>query len=410
MRMTTVFRKLLGVTKMYVEDFVFTLDGSLAVQVRPSWRLSRCGQCGRRASRYDRRPVRRWRHVPWGRTSVELLYEPWRVSCRVCGVRVEQVPWADLGSRFSHDFEELTAYLAQVTDKTRVQRLLAISWQTVGSIVERVVARHLDPDRLSGLRRIGIDEFSYRKHHRYLTIVVDHDRRRVVWAGEGKSSETLAPFFELLGKKRCEAIETVTIDLSAAFIKAVREGLPKAKTVFDRFHVQRLASDALDEVRRSIVRELAPNPEEAKTVKGTRYVLLKNYWKLSRTQRNTLAEIQETNKPLYRAYLLKETLAKALDYRQPWRARKALDEWLAWASRSKLEPFVKVARTIRKHRAGILAYIETRLTNGLVEGINGKIRMIARRAFGFHSHQSLSAMIFLNCGGINLQPPVPTAS
>jgi transposase len=167
---------------------------------------------------------------------------------------------------------------------------------------------------------------------------------------------------------------------------------------------------ALDEVRRSIVRELAPNPEEAKAVKGTRYVLLKNYWNLSRTQRHTLADLQETNKSLYRAYLLKETLAKVLDYRQPWRARKALDEWLAWASRSKLEPFVKVARTIRKHRAGILAYIETRLTNGLVEGLNGKIRMIARRAFGFHSHQSLSAMIFLNCGGINLQPPVPAAS
>ncbi len=115
------------------------------------------------------------------------------------------------------------------------------------------MARRLDPQRLAGLRRIGIDEFSYRKRHRYLTVVVDHDRRRVVWTGEGKSSETLAPFFELLGEERCKEIETVTIDLSAAFIKAVRDSLPHAETVFDRFHVQRLASDALDEVRRSIV-------------------------------------------------------------------------------------------------------------------------------------------------------------
>ncbi len=272
------------------------------------------------------------------------------------------------------------------------------------------MARRLDPQRLAGLRRIGIDEFSYRKRHRYLTVVVDHDRRRVVWTGEGKSSETLAPFFELLGEERCKEIETVTIDLSAAFIKAVRDSLPHAETVFDRFHVQRLASDALDEVRRSIVRDLATSPEEARAVKGTRFVLLKNPWNLSRSQRNKLAEIQETNKRLYRAYLLKETLAKVLDYRQPWRAEKALDEWLAWASRSKLKSFVKVARTIRKHRKGILAYIKTRLTNGLVEGINGKIRMIARRAFGFHSHQSLSGMIFLNCGGIKLQPPIPTHS
>jgi len=410
MRITTLLRRLLAVTALYVEDFVFTLDGKLAVQVRPRWRLSRCGRCCRKAPRYDRRPLRRWRHLPWGRTSVELVYEPWRVDCRHCGVCVEQVPWAARASRFTYDFEELTAYYAQVTDKTKVKRLLDISWQTVGSIVERVVARRLDPDRLLGLRRIGIDEFSYRRQHRYLTIVVDHDQRRVVWAGEGKSSETLAPFFELLGEEGCKAIETVTIDLSAAFIKAVREGLPKAETVFDRFHVQRLASEAVDEVRRSIVRELTAYPAEAKVIKGTRYVLLKNPWNLTRNQRKRLAEIQATNRGLYRAYLLKEALAQALDYRQPWRAAQALEEWLAWASRSKLKPFVKVARTIRRHRAGILAYIRTRLTNGLVEGINGKVRMIARRAFGFHSHQALSAMIFLNCGGLKLNPPIPTAS
>ncbi len=410
MRITTVLRRLLGVTKMFVEEVCFTVDGDLAVTVRPTWRLSRCGQCRRKAPRYDRRPVRRWRHLPWGRCSVDLLYEPWRVDCRTCGVRVEQVPWAERASRFTHDFEELAAYLAQITDQTQVHRLLGISWQTVGALVERVVARRIDPDRLSDLRRIGIDEFSYRKRHRYLTIVVDHDQRRVVWTGEGKSSETLVPFFELLGEERCEKIETVTIDLSAAFIKAVREGLPKAETIFDRFHVQRLASAAVDEVRRSIVRKLAIEPEQAKAVKGTRFILLKNPWNLSRRQRSKLAELQDTNRCLYRAYLLKETLAKALDYRQKWRARKALDEWLSWASRSKLKPFVKVARTIRKHREGILAYIKSRLTNGLVEGLNAKIRMIARRAYGFHSYQALAAMIVLTCGGIKLDPPLPTGS
>lgn len=410
MRITTVLRRLLGVTKMFVEEICFTVDGGLAVTVRPTWRLSRCGQCRRRAPRYDRRPVRRWRHLPWGRCSVDLLYEPWRVDCRACGVRVEHLPWAERASRFTHDFEELVAYLAQVTDQTQVHRLLGISWQTVGAIVERVVARRLDPGRLSSLSRIGIDEFSYRKRHRYLTIVVDHDRRRVVWTGEGKSSETLAPFFELLGDERCEQIETVTIDLSAAFIKAVREGLAKAEVVFDRFHVQRLASDAVDEVRRGIVRDLATAPAQAKAVKGTRFVLLKNPWNLTRRQRSKLAELQDTNRRLYRAYLLKETLAKALDYRQRWRARKALDEWLSWASRSKLKPFVKVARTIRRHREGILAYIKSRLTNGLVEGLNAKIRMIARRAYGFHSSKALAAMIFLNCGGIKLDPPLPTGS
>ncbi len=410
MRLTTVLRRLLGVTKMIVESALFRQDGSLAVSVRPRWRRSRCGECGRRAPRYDRRPVRRWRHLPWGRTSADLLYEPWRVACRRCGIRVEQVPWAARAGRFSYAFEELAAYLSQITDRTQVHRLLGISWQAVGAIVERVVARRLDPERLSGLRRIGIDEFSYRKRHRYLTLVVDHDRRRVVWAGPGKSAEALAAFFTLLGPERCRAIETVTLDLSGAYVKAVREALPHAEIVFDRFHVQRLATEALEEIRRSLVRALASDPDAARAVKGTRFVLLKNPRNLSRSQRRKLSEVQLTNQRLYRAYLLKETLAQALDYRQPGRARQALEEWLAWATRSRLGPFVRAARTIRRHLDGILAYVRTRLTNGLVEGINGKTRMITRRAFGFHSHQALIAMIFLNCGGIQLAPPLPTRS
>ena len=410
MRLTTVLRRLLGVTKMSVESALFALDGSLAVCVRPQWRRSRCGECGQRAPRYDRRLVRRWRHLPWGRTPVDLLYEPWRVSCPRCGIRVEQVPWASRASRFSYAFEELAAYLSQITDRTQVHRLLGISWEAVGSIVERVVARRLDPERLVGLRSIGIDEFSYRKRHHYLTVVVDHDRRRVVWACEGRDAESLARFFELLGPEGCRGIKTVTIDLSAAYLKAVREALPQAEIVFDRFHVQRLASDALDEVRRSLVRELASDPEAARAVKRTRFVLLKNPCNLTRTQRRKLSEVQRSNQRLYRAYLLKETFAQALDYRQPGRARRALGDWLAWASRSRLQPFVRAARTIRKHLTGIVAYVRTRLTNGLTEGLNGKIRVIARRAYGFHSAQALIAMILLSCGGIKLDPPLPTRS
>jgi transposase len=238
---------------MYVEEMLFTTHGNLAIRVRPTWRRSRCATCSRKAPRYDRRPVRRWRHLPWGRNAVDLVYEPWRVNCRRCGIRVEQLPWAAARSRFTYDFEELAAYLAQITDRTQVVALLGIAWETVGLIVERVVARKLDPDRLEGLRCIGIDEFSYRKHHHYVTLVVDHVRRRVVWAGKGRSSETLAPFFKLLGPERCALIETVTIDLAAGYIKAVGEGLSQAEIVFDRFHVQRLASRAVDEVRRSLV-------------------------------------------------------------------------------------------------------------------------------------------------------------
>ena len=410
MRSTTVLRRLLGVTRMFVESALFRRDGTLVVDVRPTARQSRCRECGQVAPRYDRRYERGWRHLPWGRTSVELRYAPWRVECPQCGVRVEQVPWAPAGGRFSEAFEELAAYFAQITNKTEVQRLLWISWETVGAIIDRVVQRRLDPGRLVGLRRIGIDEFSYKKRHRYLTMVVDHDRQRVVWTGEGRSAETLARFFALLGPEGCRTIELATIDLSAAYIKAVRDALPNAEIVYDRFHVQRLVSDALDHVRRDLVRELGADADEARAVKRTRFVLLMNPWNLSRAQRRKLSEVQRTNQRLYRAYLLKETLAKALDYRQPRRAERLLRAWLAWASRSRLQPFVRAARTIRQHLTGILAYIRTRLTNGLVEGLNAKIRVVTRRAYGFHSHQALSAMIFLTCGGIQIDPPLPTPS
>lgn len=407
MRVTTLLRRLIGVTELLVEDVLFTVSDTLSVGVRPRWRLPRCGQCGRRAPGYDRRHLRRWQHLPLGRTRIDLTYAPRRVSCPSCGIRTEQVPWADGSSRFTLAFEELVAYLAQITDKTKVTELTGIAWATVGSIVNRVVSRRLDPARLEGLRVIGVDEFSYRKRHHYLTVVVDHERRRVVWAGEGRGADVLGEFFAQLGEQGRAAIASVTIDMAGGYIKAVRQWVPHAQIVFDRFHVQRLASDAVDEVRRGMVRDLEGG-EEARTIKNTRYALLKNPWHLSDSEHSKLADIQRTNQRLYRAYLLKETLAQALDYRQPWRARKALQRWLAWASRSKLKPFVKLARTVRKHRDEILAYVQTRLTNGLVEGLNNKLRMVARRAYGFHSAKALIGMLYLVSGGIELNPPLPT--
>jgi transposase len=398
---------MLGIGKLAVSDLSFDERNDLVVEVRPRVRKSRCSGCGRVASRYDRQPARRWRHLWYGRLGVWLRYQPWRVECRRCGVRVERVPWGD--GRFTSDFEELAAYLAQSTDRTRVSRLLGISWRAVGSIIQRVVERKRDPKLLAGLHRIGVDEFSYRKRHRYLTIVVDHDRRRVVWAAEGRSSETLGQFFALLTKAQRRQIRYVTMDMAAGYIEAVRAHLPKAEIVFDRFHVQQLASNAVDEVRRQVVRELR-GTAQAKKVKNLRFTLLKGDWRLEPEDRRRLASLQKTNKPLFRAYLLKELLAEALECPQPDEAEEMLRSWLSWAARSRLEPFRRLARTVRKHLDGILAYVRTRLTNGLVEGLNLRLRMIARRAFGFHSAEALIAMLFLTCSGIELEPPLPISA
>ena len=169
----------------------------------------------------------------------------------------EDVPWASSDSRFPWEFEDMTAYLAEITDRTTVTKMMGVAWRTVGRIVERVIERRVDSSRLEGLRAIGVDEFSYRKRHHYLTVVVDHDRRRIVWAKEGRGCGVLKSFFEKLGIDLRFDTKTVTIDMAAGCEKAIEERLPQTEIVFDRFHVERLASGALDEVRRTIVRKSA---------------------------------------------------------------------------------------------------------------------------------------------------------
>lgn len=403
MRVPTLLAEVLGLKFARVVDAQFEPFG-LLVDVALTTRVPRCGGCYRKVSSlYDRRPHRRWRHLDVAGMEVRLRYSLRRVDCRECGVRGELVPWADPGSSFTRDFEEQAAYLAQRADKTTVASMMRVAWTTVGSIVERVVARLRPDDVLDGLKVIGIDELSYRKHHEYVTVVVDHHSGRVVWVREGKNAATLTEFFTELGPERAKALEAVTIDMSAAYIKAVTAATPAARLIFDRFHVQRLAHEAVDEVRRSMARTL-DDAEERRTLKGVRFALQKNSWNLLQSEYDKLAELQKTNRPLYRAYLLKETLVAILDGRQPNVAADKLDRWIRWACRSKLKPFRKLAATIRKYKDGIIGYVATRLNNGRTEGLNGKIRTITRRSFGFHRAQSLIAMIFLCCSGIELQP------
>lgn len=402
MRATTLLRQLLGLKQTVVTAFVFTAL-SLVVTVKPSTRLPYCAGCGRACSRvYDHRE-RTWRHLDVVGLMVELSYRLRRVDCPRCGVTTELVPWAEHGVWFTRPFEDVAAYLAQRMDKTSVCAMMGVSWPTVGNIIERVVGRLGPKDLLDGLTRIGIDELSYRRHHEYITVVTDHDRGRVVWAAPGKNAETVRQFFRELGAERIAKLEAVTIDMSKAYIEAVQEMAPNARLVFDRFHVQRLAHDALDKVRRDQVRELA-GTDEATVVKKTRYALQKSPWNLTQPEFEKLAQVQRRNRSLYRAYLLKETLAAIFDRRQVNVARTKLLEWIDWAQRSRLEPFKKVARTVSAHLDGILAYVATGLSNGPSEGMNGKVRTITRRAYGFHGPWSLIALIFLCCSGLVLTP------
>ena len=403
MRITSLLSTLLALKGIRILDASFDAFG-LLVDIAPTTRVPRCSGCGRKVHRvYDHYEGRTWRHLDFAGMEVHLRYDLRRVDCSLCGVRVERVPWAATKSWFTHEFEDQTAYLAQRCDKTTVATQMRIAWPTVGAIIERVCERRRNGDELDGLTVIGVDELSYRRHHEYVTVVIDHARGAVVWVKPGKNADTLRAFFKELGPERCARLEAVTIDMSQAYITAVSEASPQAKIIFDRFHVQRLAHDAVDEVRREAVRE-ADGKEEKAAVKKTRWALLKNPWNLTPFERIKLVTLQRKNQPLYRAYLLKESLLDILQRRQVHVARTLLDDWLGWASRSRLRPFVKLARTIRSHAEGILAYVASGLSNGRAEGLNGKIRTITRRSFGFHAADSLIALIKLCCSGIRLQP------
>ena len=403
MRTTTVLRVLLALQSLRVHGLEFDDEG-LVCDVSPTNRIAQCSECGRKVRGcYDRRQ-RTWRHLDLAGMKTVLRYQIRRVNCPACGVKVEDVAWAAPGSNFTLPFEEHVAFHAQQCSKTMVSRVMRIDWRTVGTIIRRVVARHEEAtgDRLDGLRIIGVDELSYRRHHKYITVVIDHERGEIVWASEGKSAATLKRFFEELGPERCSELEAVTIDLSSAYIKAVTEASPRARIIFDRFHVQRLAHDAVDEVRREEVRKAAPQDRAA--LKHTRWALHKNPWNLLDFEHDRLAQLQKANRSIYRAYLLKESLLAVLGRKQINVARRKLDEWIAWARRSRLRAFARLSKTIEKHRDGILAYVQTGLSNGRSEALNGKARTITRRSYGFHSARALIAMLFLCCSGVKAEP------
>lgn len=321
---------------------------------------------------------------------------------------VQRVPWARHGSGFTRVFEDHVAWLAVRTDKTTLASLLKVAWRTVGAIVERVAeSMRKVRDPFAGVTRIGIDEVSYRKGHRYLTVVVDHDSGRLLWASPGRDEATLRTFFDQLGPERSACIRLVSADAAAWIHNVVRERCRNATLCLDPFHVVQWGTAALDEVRRAVWNELrrSGQKEQANSLKGSRWALWKNPEDLTAPQRAKLADIERDNKKLFRAYLLKEGLRDVFQEADADWAKWKLEYWLTWATNSRLPSFVKLARSIRKHRAAIEAVLEHGLSNARLEAANTKLRLLTRLAFGFHSHAPLIALATLKLGG--LCPPLP---
>jgi transposase len=405
-RVTTAFNKMLALPGAWVRDVAFGSEGVIVTVVLRAKRPV-CSGCGARGLKIKDHRAKSWRHLDLGASRCILECRLRRLYCPACGDVYEAVPWARSAAKYTRDFDDLCAWLAQQMSQTQVTRLLRIAWESVGNVVERVVADKLDLGRLDGLVQIGCDEVSYGADHKFLTCVADHRKRRIVWAAPGRNAATLQEFFDSLTDEQKASITAVSIDMSAGYEKAIRakEGVPHAQVVFDPFHVCQLGSKATDQVRRAEYNKHGRSGSEAgKWIKGVRYSLLKDPSKQTTQQLLRLAEVQHTNKRMFRAALLYGELRYV--YKVPKeQAQERLDAWLAWASRSRLTPFVKLARTLRKHKRGVLAAVELGLSNGLLEALNSRVRLLSHRAYGFHSAAALIAMIYLCCAGIQIALP-----
>lgn len=415
MRNARVFRALLGVDQVVIESVDVEADGAVLVaHARPVRAASgRCGVCRRRSGRYDAgEGRRRWRALDAGTARVFVEAAAPRVRCRQHGVVVAHVPWARHGAGHTLAFDQTVAWLVTQCSKTAVTELMRIAWRTVGAIIARVWA-DIDAlgDRLDGLTRIGIDEISYKRGHRYLTVVVDHDSGRLVWAAPGRDRATLRGFFDQLGPQRCAAITHVSADQADWIAEIVAERCPTAVQCADAFHVVKWATEALDEVRRDAWNQARRSGQtkgkgygnrvatgEARGLKHARYALWTNPDTLTERQQDKLAWIAKTNPRLHRAWLLKEALRYVFTVKGA-AGKTALDRWLSWARRCRIRAFVRLARRITAVRQRIDATLDHHLSNALVESVNTKIRLLTRIAFGFRSPNALIGLAMLSLGG-----------
>jgi transposase len=412
-RVTTLLNRLLAVPGISVLQAGFPTDRDDVVEIDIKLRRGRwlhCPCCDYRTrSRYDTRPVlSRWRSLDLGRWRVQLRAQLRRLCCPQHGVHTEAVPFARYRSDFTHDFEALTAVLATRTDKSTIARLLRIDWDTVGRICARVITDELDPARLDNLVNIGVDEVSWKPYNHFLTVVVDHDTRRVVWGGPGRNTEALNAFFTELGPHRAGRLQAISTDMGAAYLASIATHAPQATLCTDPFHAVRLVTKALDRQRRQVWNELRRTGDRitARVFQGARWALLKNPTDLNTEQARWLRQLKRHGGDLWRAYTLKEAFRAIFirDY-DPTHAPHLIDRWISRAQRSRLPEFVRVAKTIRTFRDTLTNAINLNINNGRVEALNTVIRLITKRARGFHTWQAALALVMLTCGPVNLRLP-----
>jgi transposase len=403
MRDTHLLQLALGIqSPWFVATSDFDLDNKrldIALDFKAGARFD-CPECKVAGCAVHDTVEKTWRHLDFFQHQAFLTARTPRITCTKCGVRLVTVPWARPGSGFTLLFEGFAMALAMHLPIAVAAGFLKITdqrlWRVVFHYVDAAVAR-MD---LSGVTRVCIDETAAKRGQDYITLVVDIDGRRVVFVADGRSADTVRQFADHLEARGGDAsrIKQACIDMSPAFISGVGENLTEAEITFDRFHVMKLIGDAVDEVRRT---EVKARPE----LRGTRYVWTKNAPNLTAKQSAMLDALASTNLKTARAWRMR--LAFQDIYAQPTRGwgELFLGKWISWARRSRLEPMKAVARTMEKHREGILAWFDSRISNGLIEGINSLVQAAKAKARGYRNSKTLKAVTYMVAGKLDLRLP-----
>jgi transposase len=399
--------KLLRFKGLRIVGFSFQGMWNLTVYVNPHKNGCRCPVCGRRGKIVlTLSEPRRWRDLTVCRWSIWLEFSPREILCPTHGRLQEDIPWAEPLSRVTYRFEYAMLRYCQIMTQKAAAEVLRIPSSTLSDLLHRTITRLRKGHRIRGLKKIGIDEISYAKGHKYATLVYDLERSCVVWVGKGKGRETIDRFFNdalsLFQKKR---IMWASCDMSEAYIGAIGDHCPNATLVLDRFHIVKALSNAVDDVRKEQWRDAGA--DERKALKGLRWLLYRHSSTRSRKDTRTLKALERANNRIYRAWRLKDEFEQFWEYTYPGAAERFLKSWTTTALRSRLDPLKKFVHTLRRHFTEILAFVGSRLTNAIAEGLNRIVKIVKNRASGFRNLNAFTDMIFLTVGDVDIPAHIP---
>lgn len=403
-----VIARLLKIKDCKLTNVSFHHGQVVRLAVKPWKNGCRCPHCGRRGTIIRTRPDNReWRDLKVGGWQVRFVYAPREILCATHGRVEEQIPWAAPYSRITHRFEYVMLHLCQDMTQKAAAQLLGVSQSSLSDLLHRSIKRRRDGHRIRGLKNIGVDEISFKKRHKYATLVYDLDQSKVIWIGQGKGRQTIDQFFDSqLSAYQKEQIQAACCDMSQAYIGAVTEHCPNATLVIDRFHIVKALNEAVDEVRKQQWREA--NSADRKLLKGMRWLLYRHSSTRTREHTRSLRAMEKHNRRIYRAWQLKEEFEAFWEYKAPWAAERFLSGWLTRCLRSRLEPLRRFVETVRKHMDAILAFTRTRLTNAISEGLNRVAKIVKNRASGFRNLPPFADLIMLVIGDVDIPGQIPT--